>query len=61
MWQFGDYDQIRGEANMKTWVISDEKIQREIFEACCLVDKEAEKARDKIVGTTDVDIDPDDI
>lgn len=61
MWQFGDYDPIRGEANMKVWVVGDKQVQKEIFAACCAVDTEAEKARDQIVGTTDVEIDPDDV
>lgn len=34
MWQFGNYDPIRGEANMRAFVSAGKKIQEEIMEAC---------------------------
>jgi hypothetical protein len=34
MWQFGNYDPIRGENNMRTFVASDRKIQDEVMAAC---------------------------
>lgn len=34
MWAFGGYDPIKGEDNMKQWVIGNKKIQDEILEAC---------------------------
>jgi recombination protein RecA len=34
MWQFGAYDPIRGEANMKAFVLASGKIQEEIMKAC---------------------------
>lgn len=34
MWQFGNYDPIRGEENMKHWVVSNKNIQDEIMAAC---------------------------
>jgi recombination protein RecA len=34
MWQFGNYDPIKGEDNMKAFVASSKKIQEEILEAC---------------------------
>lgn len=34
MWQFGNYDPIRGEANMKAFVLGSKKVQEEIVEAC---------------------------
>ena len=34
MWQFGNYDPIRGEANMRQFVLSSKKVQDEIMEAC---------------------------
>jgi len=61
MWQYKDYESIRGEANMKAWVIGDEKVQKEIFESCCEVNEEAGEARNKIVETTDINIDPEDV
>jgi RecA/RadA recombinase len=40
MWQFGNHDPIRGEANMKQWVESNPDIQAEIEKACYEVDSE---------------------
>jgi RecA/RadA recombinase len=34
MWQFGNYDPIKGEDNMKQFVASDKKIQSEILDVC---------------------------
>lgn len=34
MWQFGNYDPIRGEANMRAFVASSKNIQDEVLEAC---------------------------
>lgn len=34
MWQVGKYDPIRGEANMKDFVLSSKKVQDEIMTAC---------------------------
>lgn len=34
MWQFGNYDPIRGEANMKQFVIASKKVQDEIMSVC---------------------------
>jgi len=34
MWQFGNYDPIRGEQNMRNFVASDRKVQSEIMTAC---------------------------
>ena len=34
MWQFGSYDPIRGEDNMKQFVVASQKIQDEIMKAC---------------------------
>jgi RecA/RadA recombinase len=34
MWAFGNYDAIRGEANMKAFVVASKKVQDEIMEAC---------------------------
>jgi RecA/RadA recombinase len=34
MWAFGNYDPIKGEDNMKQWVISSKKVQEEILQAC---------------------------
>jgi RecA/RadA recombinase len=34
MWQFGGYDPIRGEENMKQFVVASQKVQDEILKAC---------------------------
>jgi len=34
MWQFANYDPIRGEANLKAFVLNSKKVQDEILEAC---------------------------
>ena len=34
MWQFGNYDPIKGEDNMKQFVIASKRVQDEIIEAC---------------------------
>jgi recombination protein RecA len=34
MWQFGNYDPIRGEANMKAFVAASKKVQDEVMSAC---------------------------
>ena len=61
MWQFAEHDPIRGEANMRTWVLGDKDIQEEIFQACCEVDEEVATARNKEISVGDIDIDPTDI
>lgn len=39
-WKFGNYDQIRGEANTLEWVKGDKSLQQEIMEACYAVDSQ---------------------
>lgn len=34
MWQFANYDAIRGEENMKSFVVGSQKIQDELMSAC---------------------------
>jgi RecA/RadA recombinase len=41
MWQFGAYDPIRGEENMKQFVLASPKIQNEIMSACYTYKDEA--------------------
>lgn len=43
MWAFGNYDPIKGEDNMKNFVINSKKVQEEIM-AACFEHKEATKA-----------------
>jgi len=59
MWQFSNYDSIRGEANMKKWVLENPKIQQEIIEACNNVTEDQIKGRIKELSN-DIDIDVED-
>jgi RecA/RadA recombinase len=34
MWQFGNYDSIRGEENMKQFVVASQQVQDEVLKAC---------------------------
>lgn len=43
MWQFGNYDPVRGEDNMKAVVLASKKMQEEIMEACYNYKDEAVK------------------
>lgn len=45
MWQFGDHDPIRGEANILQWVKDNKDIQEEIVQACYKVDDEVSIAK----------------
>ena len=61
MWQFGNYDPIRGEANMRAAVVGNMQMQKEILEACNATADSAVEARNAEMTTSDVSIDPDDI
>jgi RecA/RadA recombinase len=57
MWKFGDYDAIRGEDNMKGWVVSNKNVQEEIMAACYAVDnEEILKQRNIDLGYTDEEL-----
>lgn len=62
MWQFGDYEPIRGEDKMKEWVDGSLKIQEEIIKACEAVsDDKAEQRIKQIQESPDnIDIDVED-
>jgi len=54
MWQVLDYPAINGEANFKTWFISDKDAQEKTMEACYTVDNEDTLAkRNAELGYTD--------
>jgi recombination protein RecA len=61
MWQFGNYKPIRGEANMRSFVVNDVKVQQEVLDACNGVSDAAIDARNAEMTTVDVDIDLDEI
>lgn len=61
MWQFADYEPIRGDANMRTWVAGDEKVQKEIFERCCQADDDKIEKRNNDMSMVNVDIDANDL
>jgi RecA/RadA recombinase len=58
MWQFGNYDPIRGEDNMRQFVVGDVKVQQEMMLACESASEDAIKARSQAIGGDDVDVDP---
>ena len=53
MWQFADYEPIRGEANMKQWVQDHPEFHEEIFNSCCGVNDDAVKKRNENIEVTD--------
>lgn len=61
MWQFGNYDPIRGEANMRQWVLENSDVQKEIVASFSGVSEEVEKARNEEMKMEDINLDPDDL
>ncbi len=61
MWQFSNYDPIRGEDSMRKWVISNPKIQEEIVNSFNSISNEQNEKRNKKIqeSGTDIDIDTD--
>jgi RecA/RadA recombinase len=61
-WQFGNYDAVKGEENMKNFVIGNKKVQEEIMESCyeCKDPKANLDADGVVIDPTDLgDIDLD--
>lgn len=56
MWVFGNHEPIRGEENIKQWVINNPKIQEEIVAACSNVSEEVINKMNNTVKTTDMAI-----
>jgi len=56
MWKFGNYDPIRGEANMRTFVLSSKQVQDEIMDACNGASEDQIKLRNAEVGEVTDDI-----
>jgi len=56
MWQFANYPAIRGEANMKQWVIDNTQYHDEIFNACCEVNDDKVAARNEEMEITADDL-----
>jgi RecA/RadA recombinase len=50
MWQFADNEPIRGEENIKNWLIEHTELHDEMFKACCNASEEAIEQRTKILG-----------
>lgn len=57
MWQIGNHDPVRGEANLRKMVLESQELQDEIVQALGGVSEEAADARNKSMDTTDVDLD----
>lgn len=56
MWAFGDYDPVRGEANMKKMVLEDAEMRQKMIEACNSVSDEVLKKRNDELETTTVNL-----
>jgi recombination protein RecA len=56
MWQFANYDPIRGEANIKQWVADNPQHHEEMFDACCGVNDDKVKARNEDMEITADDL-----
>lgn len=57
MWQFSSYQPIRGEDNMRTWVVKTPDLHKEIMAACYSVENDdVLNARNEAMGVIDVDI-----
>ncbi len=60
MWTIGSHPPIRGEANMKQWVVSNKAIQEEIMKACYAVDSDdILKSRNAAIGVPELEEDHD--
>ena len=57
MWKVGSHDPIRGEANMRKFVVESPEVQSEIIGLLGNVTVEMEEERNKELETTDVDLD----
>ena len=56
MWQFGNYEPIKGEASMKLWVQDNPEVHEEIFNACCGVNDDAVEKRNEDMEITSDDL-----
>lgn len=57
IWKFAEYEEIRGEANIKKWVIDNPNIQQEIVEACSKASKsQVEKRINELKDENDIEI-----
>lgn len=57
MWQFANHPPIRGEENMKAWVVANEAVQVDILRACNSVDDDSVlNARNEALGIIDVNL-----
>lgn len=61
MWKFGNYDPIRGEQNMRQFVLSTKKVQDEIIAACNGASDAQVSARNDQMNVTDINLDIEDL
>jgi hypothetical protein len=61
MWQVGNHDPIRGEANIRDFVLNNPDVQREILAELGEVTDEQVARRNVEVAVADINIDADDI
>lgn len=56
MWAFADHDHVKGEANMKQYITSDQSILDQVYTACLNADDDAVAGRNESMQTTEVDL-----
>ena len=61
MWQVGDHDPIRGEANIREFVLNNKEVQKEILAELGEVTDEQVSGRNAECAVADVDIDEEDL
>lgn len=61
MWKFGEFEAIRGEANMRAAVLSNTAMQTAMIEACNGASDDSINARNEAMNVTDVDLELGDI
>ena len=53
MYQFANYDTIRGEQAMREWIREHPELHKEMIDACCFADDDAIQAHNKSLGFDD--------
>ena len=57
MWQFADYPAVKGETNMKFFITSDEKVLKEVYNACLgIKDDSVLAARNESLSSTNINL-----
>jgi len=57
MWQFREYEKIRGVDNIKEWIIANPDIQAEVYKDCINADDRASITRNQVMETLEINLD----